>query len=608
MGSVLSTFRETVAPRWHGVLDGVIHPRFAEDPVELTFERLSVAVRLAVALPVILTFPIFVLAGQAAGIAYGGLVALVMIPLIGIAISTLFGRSDIAALSVAGATAVAVVIVAGPTGGLLSPFILFLVATAFTPMRDRPVANAAGCVAIMMVAAGSVAFLHGVDGSSVKGFVEAQPLLAAWIACAALLPAVADWMLSGWRVVAVKRETKERLQRQEFLTEAMTDIVSRHDRDGRSHYVSPSSATVLDAPSASLDGPGWENAIHPADRAAFREAVSNAFLTGELVSAEYRMKRARLVPVELRDYASDSDYIWVETRCRANLEANVAEGELVAITRDISAHKFQERALQASREDAESASRAKTRFLASMSHELRTPLNAIIGFSEILNDEVFGSIGSERNHEYVKLIHDSGRHLLQLVNDILDTSRIETGKYQVFPEPFSLEPLIKSTAALVEPDATRKKLAVTTRIAAELPDLMADKRAVKQILLNLLSNAVKFTPENGRIHIDASFDDYDLVMRVTDTGIGISAEDLGRIGQPFVQADTTYSREHEGTGLGLSVVRGLVDLHHADFEIESEVGLGTTVSVRFRRQLPDEVLGDYGDYMRELAQPGRMTA
>jgi two-component system, cell cycle sensor histidine kinase DivJ len=220
------------------------------------------------------------------------------------------------------------------------------------------------------------------------------------------------------------------------------------------------------------------------------------------------------------------------------------------------------------------------RYLAGVSHELRTPLNAILGFSDILQQEMFGPLASDRQREYVGLIHQSGAHLLQVVNMILDVSKLDAGAYEILSEPFEVEDAVSISAAMVREQAAAKGVSLEIVISGSAAECVGDRRAVQQILINLLSNAVKFTPKGGSVTLSAEAENACLVLSVADTGIGISERDLAEIGQPFFQAQSDYSRAFEGTGLGLSLVRGLVELHGGGLAVESELGAGTTVTVR----------------------------
>ncbi|MDQ0998547.1 two-component system cell cycle sensor histidine kinase PleC [Phyllobacterium ifriqiyense] len=231
------------------------------------------------------------------------------------------------------------------------------------------------------------------------------------------------------------------------------------------------------------------------------------------------------------------------------------------------------------KERAEAANRAKSEFLANMSHELRTPLNAIIGFSEIMHTGTFGALGSDRYVEYVQDIHTSGNYLLNVINDILDMSKIEAGHFTLDREEIDLCPLIRETVRVVSLQAQAKNVKVETRID-ECVTLDADRRAIKQILINLLSNAVKFTSTGGRISVRARKVSGALVLTIEDTGCGIPKSAMKKIGQPFEQVENQFTKSHAGSGLGLAISRSLTQLHGGALKIRSQEGVGTIVSVR----------------------------
>jgi signal transduction histidine kinase len=239
-------------------------------------------------------------------------------------------------------------------------------------------------------------------------------------------------------------------------------------------------------------------------------------------------------------------------------------------------------ALRIAKEEAEAASRGKSGFLATMSHELRTPLNAIIGFSEMMLREVAGTLGNEQYRAYVADIHESGSHLLQIINDILDLSKAEAGKLELYEDVFDLRDTIRSVLQLTGTRMRDGGLSEHIELPPDLPALRADERKTKQILLNLVTNAIKFTPRGGQIGILGRFDrDAGLMLTVTDTGIGIPSADLERVLQPFEQVDSSLSRMNQGTGLGLPLVKAIMELHGGTLELSSEVGVGTRVTVTF---------------------------
>jgi two-component system cell cycle sensor histidine kinase PleC len=234
---------------------------------------------------------------------------------------------------------------------------------------------------------------------------------------------------------------------------------------------------------------------------------------------------------------------------------------------------------QVEKERAEAANRSKSQFLANMSHELRTPLNAVIGFSEILKTGMFGPLGSEKYEEYTEDIHSSGKHLLGLINDILDMSKIEAGQMQIEREPVRLDPVINEAVRLISTQATTKSIQLYHEIAPNL-ELAGDRRAMKQVLLNLLSNAVKFTDNKGNIRVRARQVNEAIVLSIQDTGIGIPKHAMSKIGQPFEQVQNQFSKSKDGSGLGLAISRSLIKLHGGFMRISSKEGVGTTVSVR----------------------------
>jgi signal transduction histidine kinase len=238
--------------------------------------------------------------------------------------------------------------------------------------------------------------------------------------------------------------------------------------------------------------------------------------------------------------------------------------------------------IAAARRKAEAASRMKSEFLANVSHELRTPLNSIIGFSEMIDNEAHGSIGNERYKSYVRDIHASGIHLLGVVNDILDISKVEVGEFELHEDDVDLAEIIDSSIRVVHPRAARAGLSLHCEVAPALPVLRGDPRRLRQILLNLLSNSVKFTASGGTVSVRAARgDDGGVVISVADTGIGIAPQDLDKAMTPFGQVDGRLNRKYEGTGLGLPLAKSLTELHRGRFAIASTVGRGTTVTLEF---------------------------
>ncbi|MCB1591130.1 MAG: PAS domain-containing protein [Alphaproteobacteria bacterium] len=272
-------------------------------------------------------------------------------------------------------------------------------------------------------------------------------------------------------------------------------------------------------------------------------------------------------------------YIFCVGRCEKN-----EEGEPVAlygILQDMTERILYERELRAAKEASEQAYAAKTRFLANMSHELRTPLNAIIGFSEMIEHQLLGPVENKKYTEYATGIRESGEHLLDLISDILDMSKIEAGKYNLDLSTVRVDDVIKAAIKMVRGRAEEGKinLDIAENLAQDIT-LVADARALKQIILNLLTNAVKFTKEGGSVWMECAPREEHLAIKISDTGIGIPPNKLASVLRPFEQVSSYYKKDFEGTGLGLSITKELVELHGGSMHIESTVDIGTSVTVR----------------------------
>jgi PAS domain S-box-containing protein len=288
----------------------------------------------------------------------------------------------------------------------------------------------------------------------------------------------------------------------------------------------------------------------------------------------------------------DKTRVWIS----ANHQPLIRPGErqpygVVITLSDITDRRNTEAALRRAKDQAEAASRTKSAFLANMSHELRTPLNAIIGFSEIMRDELLGPLGAPHYREYAADIFQSGKHLLDLINDILDLSKVEAGRLELHDEDCNVPEILASSLRLMNERAHANEIRIEQRFPVRLPLLRADARSLKQILLNLVSNAIKFTPAEGRILISAEADEDSFRLVVKDTGIGMTSDGVKKALEAFGQVDSSLSRKYEGTGLGLPLTRALIELHGGRLEIESALGEGTCVTAifpgeRIIRELP----------------------
>jgi two-component system, cell cycle sensor histidine kinase DivJ len=382
---------------------------------------------------------------------------------------------------------------------------------------------------------------------------------------------------------ARRREAVGGAERYAALAGAVGDLVLRHDRSGGVLAASGEKTALFGHDAANFIGRGFFNLVHVADRPAYLDVLDRAARGDSATAATLR----------LRTGASDREpqFRWMELRAR-RLDADVEGAATMSVVRDVSAAKTAEERLQAARAEAEVATAWKDRLLANVSHELRTPLNAILGFAEILGEPELAPRDPAKQREYAKIIHASADHLLSMVNLILDTSKIAAGTFRILPEPFALEPLIADCCDMLRLKAEAGEVTLEQAPTADVGEIVADKRACRQILLNLLANAVKFTNRGGRVVVGAKAHGDMIHIFVADTGLGIPEDSLSRLGDPFFQVRNDYDRSFEGAGLGLSLVRGLVGLHAGALKVESIAGVGTRVIVRLPRVCaPDAAMG-----------------
>lgn len=466
-------------------------------------------------------------------------------------------------------------LIAGLTGGGYSFALPWLVvvpleAALYSTRRITIIATALAAVAALVIGAGDMLGLF--PAATILVFPSVSPVLFSSLSAA---------LYSGFLALSVNKlpDNKESANavevRDRAIAENTRELVTSHGRNGAVTFTSPAAEQLLGAPSAQLMGHNFFDRVHVADRPVFLTAIAEAAAKAQSMTVEYRI---RYGPLENQNGSAPS-FIWVETRCRPGASDSPAQ-QVIATTSDISQRKANEAALHMARTEAKRASDTKARFLATVSHELRTPLNAIIGFSEMLTRENAMMIDTKQREDYARLIRDSGEHLLTLVNGILDVSQIESGNFTLMPTSFAAGELIKSCGEMMTLHAEQSGVSLSIDIAASLPEVVADKRALRQILLNLLSNSIKFTERGGKVVVAGRFERGELILNVADSGIGIAQSDLQHLGSPFFQVHSSYDRPYEGTGLGLSVVKGLVELHGGRIRIESRIGVGTQVTVR----------------------------
>ena len=371
------------------------------------------------------------------------------------------------------------------------------------------------------------------------------------------------------------------LERWQILAQGMDDLTLRLNRTGLVLGMSGTVVPVSTMEPRDLLGRGLFERIHVADRPCFLKMVSDVAGRGAAGTCVIRLRTSSMAS----DDGAYQEPIFASVEVRTRRAANPAASgpddlDLIAILRDVTADVARTAAVEQTARDAVRHSRSNDRFLATVSHELRTPLNAIIGFAEILASERHTPRAAEKQREYGGIIHASGVHLLSVVNSLLDMSKIDAGKFDLTLDSFDIGKLVDGCCDMVRLKAEQVRVDLVRSVAADLPELVGDQRACKQIVLNLLSNALKFTPEYGSVAIEARRDGEMLVLTVTDTGIGIPSQDMPRLGDPFFQAENNNDRRYEGTGLGLSVVTGLVGLHGGTITADSAPGEGTRIAVR----------------------------
>jgi cell cycle sensor histidine kinase DivJ len=560
-----------LTPVWSYV-DALVHPVAQQDALTAARHRAFMAPRLLGSLAALASFPVYVVVRGVPTALEVGVFAWLAAPILIVYYLSHTGRYERAHLLSALALTALAALVALCTGGIGSFATVWLVVVpveAALSASRRIVALATG----LALAAAGLLLLLGAGGYlpyAVTSPDQLSTLAALGIVSATLYAAGlalgAELLVRTGASLLHAEEDRHRL-----LAHSMTDVVIRHGRNGSVLSAPRAAESIVGVQASELLGNGLFDRVHVADRPAYLAALADTASLNEERSLELRIR------------CGAGQFRWVDMRCLPR-ESGAGEREVIAVLRDISERKLQDRAIETARAESERADAAKIRFIATMSHELRTPLNAIIGFSDMLTNESL-DLDPRRRLEYAKLINDSGRHLLSVVNGILDVSKIENGNFEITREPFTPAPAIESCADLLALKAQDAGVELTMRIAPDLPEVAADRRAFNQILINLISNAVKFTPRGGRVTVSARCDGPKLAVTVEDTGVGIGETDLPRLGEAFFQGRASYDRRHDGTGLGLSIVKGLVHLHGGEVDIKSRLGEGTRVTVR----LPFEI-------------------
>jgi two-component system, cell cycle sensor histidine kinase DivJ len=557
-------------------VDALVHRSARDDALDAARHRAFIGSRIFIGLTALAAFPVYLVFNGVPGPLAAFVFGWMLLPILNAYFLSRTGRYEESHVIAALSLTVLVTVTAASTGGIGSFAAVWLVVV---PLEAALSASRRAVAISASLALSGICLLLvlGETGTLPQSLTASydQTMLAGFGIVSSALYATAV----AWRAGALARAGSRLLTARDasyhLLARNMTDVITRHSRNGAVLFVSPAAESLFGVSPRELFGHGLFDRVHVADRPAYLTALQDAAMSGEGSSVEFRVRRD---PAD-RTMRTGVYFVWVEMRCRP-LAGSGDDRDVVAVMREVTERKAQEQAIEEARSEAERANAAKGRFLATMSHELRTPLNAIIGFSDMLMNEEQLKLDGARRQDYAQLINESGQHLLSVVNGILDMSKIETGNFEITPEPFDPAPVIVTCSDILALKAREGGVDLISRIPRDLPELVADKRALKQILLNLLSNAIKFTDRGGRVVVSAKSESGSVVLTVEDTGVGIAADDLPRVGSPFFQARGSYARPYDGTGLGLSIVKGLVALHGGDIEIHSRVGEGTCVSIR----------------------------
>jgi two-component system, cell cycle sensor histidine kinase DivJ len=555
----------------------MVHPSALADSLERMRHERFMSTRLTASAAALSLVPAYIAwRGRVGALELLALVAIAL-PLLAVFLLSRTGKLDLAHCISGAALTLLVTTLACLTGGAASPLLLWLAAVPAEAMFLGSRSYVARASALAMIGLGAVVALHGAG---------AIPEPASWTSQAMPVFAAMAVLHAAVITVGFLRRRDEELRehrasdaRAQLMLEHVGDLVTWHDAAGSVVFANEAARSLTGAEPAQLFGRGLFERVHIADRPLFLKALSDAAHGGGRASASFRVL---FIPTGDDGRAAAGPVVrWLDLSARRIEQPGPRSGAaVVCVSRDVTDRHAIDEERERNRAEAVKASDVKGRFLATVSHELRTPLNAIIGFSEMLGGELGASFSPAQRQEYARIIHDSGQHLLEVVNTLLDVSKIESGAMAIEQDSLDMAELAEDCCNIVALKAGSGKVALERIVGPDLPQLLGDRRALKQVMLNLLSNAIKFTPPGGRVTLALVRDGGMIDLSVSDTGIGIAAADLPRLGEAFFQARSSYDRAHDGTGLGLSVVRGLVGLHGGTLTIESAPGVGTRVGVR----------------------------
>jgi two-component system, cell cycle sensor histidine kinase DivJ len=574
-------------------LNTLVHPSAREDPLTAERHVAFMASRLFGSLLALSVFPVFLALHGVPTVLEFLVIAWMIFPIATACFLSRTGRYDAAqALSALGLTAI-VMTVAATSGGISSTAAIWLL---LIPLEAALSGSSRVVAVAMLLAGGGTLLLIAANpwvglGPGVAGSTGSTAVLGTM---SALIYATAIVLGANSLVRANLARFGREAEQHVLAAFSSADVITHHGHGGRIICASANAQAVLGARACDLTDHGLFDRIHIADRPAYLRALSEAAATGGPYEVEFRLRRP-----------AEAEFMWIEMRCRSlplpypplprRKPWRVRRGEgqeclcadrgatspkVVAMMREVTSRKIRQDALLEARDAALRANAAKSRFLAFMSHELRTPLTAIIGFSDMLREENEKFTDRPRRLEYARIINESGHHLLAVANEILDMSRLETGNFALVPQPLRLGTVIASCSELLALRAQTFGITFKIEAPGSLPEIVADRRALMHILINLMTNAINFSHPGGIVAIGARVEGQHALLEVTDGGIGIAPDDLTRIGSPFFQVQSRSYRAQDGAGLGLSIVKALVDLHGGELQAHSRLGEGTRMVVR----------------------------
>jgi cell cycle sensor histidine kinase DivJ len=562
---------------YESCVDAALHERVAGRPVEEARHRAFIVARLIVAACVLLSAPLFLFFHGAPTVSELVLFLFAQIPLASVIVLSRTGDLRIArSLSIGGWMAMATAIHALTPG-----YDAFSVALLLVALIEAALTPEAGAVLVIeVVAVAALALTAGLNLGAPRELLTEHATTAILLG-APLFLYIAALVFGAVRVEQARARAEARNDRElKLLTGAVGDILLHLDRAGFVHAVLGDARHTFDLNRRDLIGREFFQRIHVADRPSFLKAVSDAVDGEALATAAVRVQIGVARNATSGFLAPVFNYFEARLRRAHSNDEECATEAVVCALRDVHATLEADIALAAAHAAAERAATSNVRLLANVSHELRTPLNAIIGFSQMLATDEIAPSEPAKQREYASIISDSGNHLLEIVNSILDMSRIESGAMEIAAESFTLPTLADQCCDMMQLQADQSGVTLAREYAETLGEIVADKRGCRQILINLLSNALKFTPRGGTVKLALQLEGNHVAVTVADDGAGIAAGDLARLGDPFFQTRASLDSGREGTGLGLSMVCGLVGLHGGSITIESGLQVGTTVSLR----------------------------